>query len=72
MMLFQNKNELSSANIFDISTKQPPLYSPSSPPSSEWHLISIALLLAEVADLAMLFILQLAHNVSILGQLKNK
>ena len=57
-------------DILDISTKRTPLYS--SPPPTEENVMSLAPLLAELAHLAMLFILQLTHIAHSVRQLKNK
>ena len=48
-------------NIWDISTKLIPLYSPLSPPSSEPKSIFLAPILLKLAYLAMLFIFQVTH-----------
>ena len=60
------------ANILDMSTKQIPLCSPSSPPSSGPNSIFLATLLLKLAHLAILFILQLTHTSGNVYEPKNK
>ena len=54
-----------------ISTKPVPLCSACLPPSVALNLISLAPLLAEIAHLVMLFILQLTHTTISVRHLKN-
>ncbi len=56
-------------NIDDIVAKPTPLYLPSSLPLGDPKFISLAPLLAELAHLAMLFILQLKHTANSVRQL---
>ena len=72
MDLFQMKNASCIVNILDIYTKLIPLYSPSPPQSSEPNSISLALLLTELAYLAMIFIFQVPHTADSRYHLKNK
>ena len=60
------------ANILDISTKPTPLCSQSPAPSSEPHVISIAPKFAQLAYLAMLFILPLTYSASNTCQMQDK
>ena len=66
------KNMLYIKNILDIPTKPIWLCSSPSPPLNMLQSIFLAPLLAEIAYLAMLFILQLMHTASSVHRLKNK
>ena len=68
----KDKNVSYVKNNSAISLKLMPWCSPSSPPSYEPNFMFLAPLLAELAYLAMLFILQQTHTKSSVYQLKNE
>ena len=72
IILLQRKKAICIANNLHISTNPTPLCSPSFLASNEFNSISLAPLLAELAYLIMLFILQLMHTAGSVRQLKNK